>query len=122
MGKPTPMITNGDVNVIACLIAYTIVNYTPGDVGYKLVNFLPVVLVVTSFGQLFRSLGMMRFITTAFNEVSPSPYYPIPVIGPVLYGSLLGNWGGFFLKGFHGHLENGIPWAFQNGELDSVVV
>ena len=117
MGKPTPMITNGDVNVIACVIAYILVNHTPFDIGFKIVTLLPVKLVITSLGQLFRSLGMMRFITTAFNEVSPSPYYPIPVIGPVLYGTLLGNWGGFFLKGFNGHLQNGIPWPFQNGKI-----
>ena len=48
---------------------------------------------------------MIGFINAAAAEVSASKYYPTPVLGPVLYGALLGNMGSFFAKGFHGHLE-----------------
>jgi hypothetical protein len=118
MGKPSSMITGGDINITACAISFILANYTPFDIGYKLGNFLPFVLVYTSFAQVFRALGLVKFISAAFNEVNPSPYYPIPVLGPILYGTMLGNMGSFFVKGFDGHLKNGIPWPFQNGKVD----
>lgn len=116
LGKPTSMIASGDVNVTLAFIAFVIVHYTPFDVGYQIANSLPAVLVITSLAQMFRSMGTIGFISAAAREVSPSPYYPTPVIGPILYGALLGNMGGFFRKGFDGYLQNGIPWPFQNGK------
>eukprot|EP00934_Nitzschia_sp_Nitz4_P004707 Nitzschia sp. Nitz4//scaffold121_size67750//13507//16399//NITZ4_006063-RA/size67750-processed-gene-0.16-mRNA-1//-1//CDS//3329534336//4697//frame0 len=115
MGKPTSMVSSGDINVPCCLLAFLVVNYTPYDVGYKLLNWLPIKIIITMCAQMFRSNGMMKFIKTAFAEVSPSPYYPIPLIGPILYGTMLGNMGGLVMKGFDGYLKNGIPWNFQNG-------
>lgn len=116
MGRPTSMITNGDVNITACIIAFAIANYTPNDIGFRLGNSLPVIIVTTVFSQLFRCMGLVKFISVAFNEVPPSPYYPIPVLGPILYGTMLGNMGSFLIKGFDGHLRGGIPWPFQNGK------
>lgn len=115
MGKPTSMVSGGDINVTACIIAFVVVNYTPFDIGYKLLSLLPFTIIITVFAQLFRSFGMMKFIQTAFSEINPSPYYPIPVIGPILYGTMLGNMGGLVMKGLDGYLKNGIPWPFQNG-------
>lgn len=115
MGKPTSMISGGDVNVTCCVIAFLTVNYTPWDLGYKILSLLPFKILVTVFAQLFRSTGTIKFINTAFHEVSPSPYYPIPVVGPILYGTMLGNMGGLFVQGFDGYLKNGVPYPFQNG-------
>jgi len=115
MGKPTSMISGGDVNVTCCVIAFLAVNYTPWGIGYKILSLLPCRALITVFAQLFRSTGTIRFINTAFSEVSPSPYYPIPVIGPILYGTMLGNVGGLFVQGFDGYLSKGVPFAFQNG-------
>lgn len=115
MGKPTSMITGGDINVGSCIIAFLVVNYTPFDIGFQLLNFLPVKIVVTAFAQLFRSSGMIRFIKTATSEIQPSPYYPTPLLGPIVYGTMLGNMSGFMLKGFDGYLGGGMPWPFQNG-------
>ncbi len=116
MGKPSSMLSN-DLNFGSCILCFLFVNYLPFDLGYNLGNFLPVVLVTTSFSQLFRSSGLMKFVGVAFEDLkqSPSRYYPIPVFGPILYGTLLGNMSGFFLKGFHGYLADGMPWPFQNG-------
>jgi len=114
MGKPTSMIASGDVNVTLAMTAFLIVNYTPFDIGYKIASFLPVTLVITSFAQMFRSMGTVGFISVAANELNPSKYYPTPIIGPILYGALLGNMGGLFRKGFDGYLQNGMPWPFQN--------
>ena len=115
LGKPTSMIASGDVNITLSFLAFLIVNYMPGDIGYKLGMSLPGMLLTTSLAQMFRSMGTIGFISTAAKEISPSKYYGIPVLGPILYGSLLGNMGAFFVKGFDGHLKNGMPWPFQNG-------
>ena len=117
MGKPTSLITGGDVTLTITAIVFVMLTYTPMDIGYKIGNMLPVKIMMNSLAQLFRGLGMIGFINAASAEVAPSKYYPTAVLGPVVYGTLLGNMGAFFLKGFHGHLEKDIPWAFQNGEL-----
>jgi hypothetical protein len=114
LGKPTTMIAGGDVNFTLGLMAFVLVNYTPADLGYKVLKSFPFVLLTTSLAQMFRSMGTIGFISVAAKEVSPSPYYPTPVIGPILYGCLLGSMGGFFRKGFDAFLEGGIPWPFQN--------
>jgi len=117
LGKPTSMISSGDVNVTLAMIAFIIVNYTPFDIGYKTACSLPGTFVITSFAQMFKSMGTIGFISVAANELNPSKYYPTPIIGPILYGALLGNMGGLFRNGFDGYLVNGMPWPFQNGML-----
>lgn len=121
MGGATSMLSN-DLNLASCIMAYILANYTPFDIGYKLGTSIPIVIVTTMFAQLFRSLGVVKFTSVCHNAFkdSPSAYYPIPVFGPIAYGTLLGNMSGFFLKGFHGYLENGMPWPFQNGMLVGV--
>mmetsp|Transcript_5068 Transcript_5068/g.14418 ORF Transcript_5068/g.14418 Transcript_5068/m.14418 type:complete len:304 (-) Transcript_5068:77-988(-) len=115
MGKPTSMVAGGDVNVTACIIAFLTVNYTPYDIGYQILNLLPVKVLITVFSTLFKSTGMIKFINTAFSEIQPTQFYPIPVMGPIVYGTMLGNMGGLFVKGFDGYLQSGTPWPFQNG-------
>lgn len=116
MGKPTAMLSN-DLNVASCILAFVLVNYFPFDMGFKFLDTLPATLVTVSFAQLFRSLGIIKFTTVCFEAFkdSPSAYYPIPVFGPIIYATMLGNMGGFFMKGFEGHIMNGMPWPFQNG-------
>ena len=116
MGRPTSLITNGDITLTLTAIAFVLLTYTPLDIGYMFGKMLPVKILANSWAQLFRGLGMIGFINACAKEVSPSKYYPTPILGPVVYGTLLGNMGAFFLKGFHKHLEKEIPWAFQNGE------
>lgn len=115
MGKPTSLITGADVTLTLTAIAFVLMTYTPMNIGYELGRMLPVKILMNSWAQLFRGLGMIGFINAAAAEVAPSKYYPTAVLGPVLYGTLLGNMGAFFQKGFHTHLEKDMPWAFQNG-------
>jgi hypothetical protein len=117
MGKPTSLITGGDVTLTLTAIAFVLTTYTPMDIGFKLGNNIVVKIITTVFAQLFRALGMIAFINTATAEVNASSYYPTPILGPVLYGVLLGNMGAFFSKGFDGHLQNGMPFPIQNGSI-----
>lgn len=90
MGQPTSMLFN-DLNLAACITAYIIVNCIPFDLGYKLGTTIPVVIVTTTFAQLFRSLGVVKYTSICYNAFkdSPSAYYPIPIFGPIAYGTLL---------------------------------
>jgi len=116
IGKPTSILSN-DMNLAMCIITFILVNYTPFDMGYKLGKTAPVLIITTMFAQLFRVGGIIKFNQIGFEAFrdKPSEYYPIPVFGPIILATLLGNMGGFFHKGFHGYLKNGIPWPFQNG-------
>lgn len=116
VGKPS-LLLSSDINMACCIVAFLIVNCTPWDIGYKLGNTFPIVILTTLLGQLFRVTGMMGFTTVGFEMFKdrPSDYYPAPVFGPILFATLLANMGGFFNKGVDGYLKNGMPWPVQNG-------
>ena len=118
MGQPSAVISN-DLIMGSCILSFLVVNNIPFDLGFNVLNFLPLKILITSGAQLFRSTALVNFAKVAFQAFkgSPSAYYPIPVFGPIIYGTLLGNMGALVLKGFEGHVENGVPWAVQNGEL-----
>lgn len=114
MGRPTAMLAN-DIFFGACLLGFAVVNYTPFNVGHALCDSPPGRLAVTVLSQVFRVGGIKGFSDAAFEAFreSPSPYYDVPVFGPVLFPSVLGNMGGFFFGGLDGYLEKGMPWLFQ---------
>jgi hypothetical protein len=117
MAKPTSMFYN-DLNMASCIVAFLVVNCTPFDVGYRLCQTLPFSLLTVSFAQLFRSTAIPKFVQVCYHEFATkgTPYYPsVPVFGPIMYATLLGNMGGFITKGIEGHVESGMPWAIQNG-------
>ncbi len=117
MGRPTSMLSN-DVFFGSCLLGYAIVNISPFDFGYRVFNDTFVgSLLVNVLSQVFRVSGIYGFSDAAhmaFKD-NPSSYYPIPLFGPMLLPTMLGNMGGFLWNGFDGYLEGGTPWLFQQG-------
>lgn len=89
MGKPSAMLSN-DLNFFSCIVAFVLVNYSPYDVGFRLLDMLPFAIVTVSFAQLFRAMGLIKFVNACHEEFkgNPSEYYPIPVFGPILYGTV----------------------------------
>jgi hypothetical protein len=87
MGRPSSMLAS-DINFGSCILAFILVNYTPFDIGFMLCNTLPVTLITTSFAQLFRSLGIMKFCHVCYEAFkdSPSPYVSSSCVGttPIL--------------------------------------
>lgn len=116
VGQPSSILSS-DLSVASCILAFLIVNYIPKDIGFKLGNTLPVVLITTLFSQLFRVQGVTKYVEIGFAtfQDKATPYYPIPIFGPIIFATCLGNMGGFFLKGFDAYLAKGMPWPFQNG-------
>eukprot|EP00584_Thalassiosira_punctigera_P013926 CAMPEP_0172555488 /NCGR_PEP_ID=MMETSP1067-20121228/58443_1 /TAXON_ID=265564 ORGANISM="Thalassiosira punctigera, Strain Tpunct2005C2" /NCGR_SAMPLE_ID=MMETSP1067 /ASSEMBLY_ACC=CAM_ASM_000444 /LENGTH=295 /DNA_ID=CAMNT_0013344011 /DNA_START=61 /DNA_END=948 /DNA_ORIENTATION=+ len=114
MGRPSAMFSN-DVFFGSCLIGYGLVNWTPLDVGYYVLNTFPGTLFTTVFAQVFRVGGVAGFSDAAFNAFkdNPSVYYPTPVFGPILFPSMLGNMGGFFTNGIDAYVEKALPWMIQ---------
>lgn len=53
-------------------------------------------------------------VNTTFTLLSPSAYYPAPIIGPILSATLLGSFGSFlpFDKGLEA-IKNGVPYTSQ---------
>lgn len=89
LGKPSSMLSN-DMNMAGCILAFTLVNYTPFDIGYMILNTLPFAVVTVVWSQLFRARGLVGFVTACFAEFknTPSPYYPIPIFGPIIYATV----------------------------------
>lgn len=116
MAKPSALLAS-DIGFGSSIIAFVVINYAPMDIGFKMLDSVPGTLITTMFAQLFRSTGMMRFVRVCYEQFkdNPSPYYPIPVFGPILYATLLGCMAGFVFKGFNGFVQNGMPWPVQNG-------
>mmetsp|Transcript_25391 Transcript_25391/g.24331 ORF Transcript_25391/g.24331 Transcript_25391/m.24331 type:complete len:288 (-) Transcript_25391:121-984(-) len=116
MGRPTSMLSN-DVNLAMCIIAFILVNCIPFDLGFKILRTFPMRLLTTIGAQLFRAMGVIGFTSMGYETLkhAPSKYYPTPIVGPILWATLLGNMGGFFSNGFERYLKNGMPWPFQNG-------
>lgn len=118
MGNPTPFLGN-DVHMTMCILAFIVVNFMPYDLGFKIGKLFPVRLITTMGAELFRTMGMIKFVDIAYNALkdSPSSLYPTPIWGPILNGTILGNMGGFFWNGFQGYLKGGMPIKFQNAFL-----
>lgn len=123
LGKPSSIIAT-DMTMLISLAVNVLVFYTPFDIGYNLGQFFPIKLILTIGSSLFKTMGMIGFCTVAFDVLKTNPaateYYPIPIFGPIIWASLLGNMGAFFMKGFHGHLEKGMPYPFQAGMFCNV--
>lgn len=87
MGRPSAMLAN-DLCFAFCLIAFVLVNYSPGDLGYKVLRLFPLKLLTVMGAQLFRAMGIISFVNIAYQTFkdSPTKYYPTPIFGPILNG------------------------------------
>ena len=145
LGKPCPFLLN-DIHMTSCLVAFVLVQIVLPNVLRLLHSFsnnnsvfsrfihmaitVPIQIIITLYAQLFRSMGLMKFITVCHMELLLPPYqsistkyYNIPIFGPIIYGTLLGNMGGFILNGIDGYTQrNGMPYPFQNGKLTNSCV
>jgi len=117
MARPTAMLSN-DIFFGSCILGFAVVNYVP--YGYSLCNTFPILAIINILSQVFRISGIINYSDVAYHafKEAPSAYYPMPIFGPILFPTLLGNMGGFIWYGIDGYLAQGgggMPWLFQQG-------
>ncbi|CAN0227462.1 unnamed protein product [Discosporangium mesarthrocarpum] len=119
LGKPPVMLVNDLLVPVVCT-AWFLVNRTEGFV-FKFLATPGINQTMLVLGECFRANAMCGVVQIAFKAISPSKYYPIPIWGPVLLGTI-GACGGMFLpldKGLQG-LKNGAPWPMQSAFYGSL--
>ena len=81
----------------------------------------PVRVLWTFFGTVFRVHSACNTSAAAASTLTPGAYYPIPLIGPVIAGTLVGSLGAFlpFDKGL-APISSGTPWPIQQAFLTSL--
>lgn len=79
-------------------------------------------MIWSFFLGIFRTGAVISIVILAHNTLTPSKYYPIPLFGPILAGTLLGSMGAFlpFDKGLVAISKN-TPWAIQAAFLTAAI-
>jgi len=114
LGLPSSFLIGADVNAAGCILSWWLVFHSPGDFFYRnIARNLPFQIFYVSGAQLFRSSGVWGFVDKGLGMMKPSPYYPIPLLGPILTASLLSNVGPIFRLGYTSWFANGVTANFQ---------
>ncbi len=110
IGKPSVILAN-DVIIPSCIICWYSVHY----LGlYPILSWMPIKIIWTIILGLFRTNTVCNIVKTASTTLIPGPYYPIPLVGPILAGTLLGSLGSFFpLDQGLSCIMRGTPWPMQ---------
>lgn len=113
------MILANDLAVPFAIVLWYLTHYV-WDV-HSLLMVKPVRVFWTVFGTVFRVHSACNMTSAAANALTPGAYYPIPFIGPVIAGTLVGSLGAFlpFDKGLS-PIALGTPWPIQQAFLTSL--
>jgi hypothetical protein len=116
LGRPS-LVMNNDVIVFCCITWWYLVFYCKGNVW---LNYPPVKGIWLCFVGLFRTTAVTNIVTVAATTYSATIYYPSPIFGPVIAGTVLGSAGQFlpFDKGLAA-VKNVCPWTMQAAFLTS---
>lgn len=111
MGRPSLPLSNDIILPITAVAWYT-THYIPGATRLLTSKYVKTIWVI--FLALFRTHAVCNIVTVATSTLSATPYYPIPLFGPIVVGLLLGCGGQFlpFDKGLT-VVQNGTPWVVQ---------
>ena len=86
-GRPPAIFTNDLIVPLVCL-AWYLVHYTP--VGNRLQSSGAKYVLVFLF-EIYRASSILKVVAQTAQEIPAGPYYPIPIIGPILVGTLSGR-------------------------------
>jgi hypothetical protein len=116
LGKPS-LVMNNDVIVFCCVTWWYLVFYCKGNVW---LNYPPVKGIWLCFVGLFRTTAVTNIVAAAATTYTATIYYPAPIFGPVIAGTVLGSAGQFlpFDKGLAA-VKNFCPWTMQAAFLTS---
>lgn len=116
IGRPS-FVLNNDFAIFACICVWYVVNHLNGTV---LFNHPVVKMFWLLMLAIFRANAATNMVTVASGIFTPTKYYPIPILGPIVVGTLLGCLGQFlpFDKGLS-PIKNNTPWPVQAAFLTS---
>ncbi len=114
IGRPSMIVANDQI-IVLCILAW----YATQNLGMqKVFTWLPIKLMWTFFLGLFRTHSVVNVVIAATGILTPTIYYPIPLVGPIVVGTALGCLGMFlpFEKGL-APIKNNTPWNLQGALL-----
>jgi hypothetical protein len=116
IGRPS-FVLNNDFPIFACICVWYVVNNLNGTV---LFNHPAVKMFWLLMLAIFRANAATNMVTIASGIFTPTKYYPIPILGPIVAGTVLGCLGQFlpFDKGLS-PIKNNTPWPVQAAFLTS---
>ena len=139
MGQSMIILSN-DFAILCCIVSFLMVNHFPWVVQKVQHSTLIMVLLTTS-SQIYRTTHTIHYTSKAFryfagdgqfqssnkptnqhqhnNNYNTPKIYPIPIFGPILYGTFFGCMSGCLQKAFHSRLQReGLPRTIQNSKAD----
>ncbi len=110
IAKPAQALNN-DVIMFCCVAAWFVVHYCR---GHQWLQLLPIKMFWMCFLGIFRSNAVTNIVATSNSIFAKSAYYPTPLFGPIITGTVLGGMGQFlpFDKGLVA-ISKGTPWNIQ---------
>lgn len=117
IGKPIMPAVN-DAILPVCILAWYMTHYLNLQ---PFLTWKPVKVLWTVFLALFRTHSVCNAVRNAMTVLKPGPYYPIPLMGPIICGTTVGSMGQFIPldKGFT-PISNGTPWPIQGAFLSAI--
>lgn len=118
LGKPSVPLAN-DLVIPFCFVVWMLVHVFK---LYPVLNWQPVKLLYSIYVGLFRTHTVCNIVAVAAATLAPGPYYPIPLVGPILAGTILGSIGAF-LPGDKGltPIASGTPWPMQGAFVTALL-
>ena len=91
IGKPSAIMTN-DLIIPLCVLSWYSIHY----LGlYNVLNWKPIKIVWGLYLAIFRAHSAVDAVNLSLTVLKPGLYYPVPLVGPVLFSTLIGCLGGF---------------------------
>jgi len=111
INKP-PLIFQNDLIVPFCVLFWYLCNTVP--LVQQMLMSTPGKLVWGLFNGLFRTHTVCNIVKMAHETLPAGAFYPHPLVGPIIAGTLLGGGSNFMPlnKGLD-PLKNGTPWTLQ---------
>jgi hypothetical protein len=120
LGRP-PVVFVNDLITPTVLVSWLLCQRVPAVVS-AMVNLPGPRQVFMLLGETNRFLGVIGMVNLSSGMIAAGPYYPIPVWGPILLGTIAGC-GGLFLpfdKGLDG-LKEGAPYKLQSAFYGALI-
>lgn len=105
------------------VLTWVLINHCPGDLVWKGLHVPAIRIPWVVFTEIYRASAVCNTLVKANGVFPAGKYYPIPVIGPILVGTL-GASAGQFLPLNEGlkAIEHQVPWNMQCGFITCIIM